>query len=143
MARTIEQLNDIFDRTSGKCHICHGTLAWSNYGKHGRRGAWEVDHSRARARGGSERGQNLFPAHTDCNRSKRDGSTRAARARFGMTRVPLSHRRRTEARIVNGLGGAGLGAMFGGVLFGRAGAWIGAVVVGALGASTDPDDLGW
>jgi hypothetical protein len=56
------ELNSIFDRTRGKCHICHATLAFSNYGQRGRRGAWTVDHPIALANGGSHHGNNLFQA---------------------------------------------------------------------------------
>jgi len=35
-----EELEYVFDRTAGQCHICHGKLAFSNYALNGRRGAW-------------------------------------------------------------------------------------------------------
>lgn len=64
------ELDRIFTTTAGRCHLCHRRLARKNYGADGQRGAWEVDHSLPRARGGSDHGNNLRPAHIACNRSK-------------------------------------------------------------------------
>ena len=51
MARafTVDVREQVFDRTDGKCHICHRRVAWKNYGEPGARGALEVDHSVPRA----------------------------------------------------------------------------------------------
>jgi hypothetical protein len=38
-------LNAIYDRTSGYCHIFHRKLVFTNYGIVGAKGAWEVEHS--------------------------------------------------------------------------------------------------
>jgi len=81
MAYTEEELNDIYDKNDGYCHICGKKLAFTNYGIVGARGAWEVDHSVPRSRGGSNLMRNLLPACISCNRSKGDSSTRTARAR--------------------------------------------------------------
>lgn len=70
MSYTVEQLDLIYQRTSGKCHLCHDPLARSNYARFGERGAWEVEHSVPRARGGTDRLNNLYAAHICCNRSK-------------------------------------------------------------------------
>jgi hypothetical protein len=37
-----QKLNAIYDKTGGRCHICHDKLAFSNYGLFGARGAWEI-----------------------------------------------------------------------------------------------------
>jgi len=70
MAFSSEQLNQIYNRTSGYCHICHKKLAFKNYGVFGARGAWEVEHSNPQAKGGTNRLNNLYPACITCNRSK-------------------------------------------------------------------------
>lgn len=106
---TDENLDDIFDSTSGKCHICGKQLARSNRGAHGARGAWHVDHSLPRARGGSDALRNLKPACIRCNCSKQDGCNQSARARHGRSRAPLSRKRRAEVRNRNGIVGVGVG----------------------------------
>ncbi|MDP3573860.1 MAG: HNH endonuclease, partial [Archangium sp.] len=126
----------IFDRSSGYCHICTSRLSFRNYAQEGQSGAWHVDHSIPRSRGGSDRLSNLYPACIDCNRDKSDGSTRAARARNGVTRAPLSRRQAEEARKENTLFGAGLLGipilLMGGPVAGAL-----AAVVGGLLVTTD------
>lgn len=139
MAYTDEQLNDIYDRTSGKCHICHKKLAFTNYANPGARGAWEVEHSQPRASGGTNRRNNLYAACISCNRSKRAGSTRAARRRNGTTHAPLNRERRAAARLRSAVVGAGIGAVAGRALLGRGGGWVGGLFGAAIGHDRDPD----
>lgn len=106
-----EQLEAIFDKTDGDCHICRKRLAFSNYGQFGRRGAWEVEHSNARANGGTHSLNNLYAAHIRCNRSKGKCSTRSARARHGYRCAPLSQKRK-EQNAWTGAGMAALCAVF-------------------------------
>jgi 5-methylcytosine-specific restriction endonuclease McrA len=94
---TKPQRRAIYDSTGGYCHLCHGKVAWTSYGKHGNRGAWEVDHSVARANGGSDRMPNLRPACTSCNREKQDMTTRGYRARSDLTCAPPSREHRRSA----------------------------------------------
>ena len=138
MGYSDDQLNDIFDRSGGDCHLCGKRLAFKNYGKHGARGAWEVDHSKVRSRGGTDRLNNLYPACIGCNRSKRDNSTRAARRSNGLSRSPLSTARRKQARKENTLRGAIGGAMAGGVVGGPIGAFAGAIFGGLIGNESRP-----
>jgi len=63
-------LRYIFDKTNGYCYHCRKKLAWKNYGVVGVRGAWEVDHSNPRAKGGTDYIRNLIPSCISCNRSK-------------------------------------------------------------------------
>lgn len=140
MSWTNEQLDHIFERTSGKCHLCHVRVARKNYGVVGARGAWHVDHSVARARGGTDTLGNLLPAHIRCNCSKGAGTNRSTRARHGKRRAPLSRARRTQAKAVNGAIGAGLCAAIGGAVAGKPGAWIGGLIGAAIGSSVDPDN---
>jgi len=139
MAYTNEHLNNIYDRTNGKCHLCHKKLAFTNYARPGARGAWEVEHSRPRACGGTNRRCNLYPACISCNRAKRAGSARSARSRNGTTRAPLNRERRAAARFGNAAAGAGIGALAGRALLGPGGGWVGGVFGAAIGHDRDPD----
>ena len=53
-------LRRIYDKTTGRCHICGKRLSLANYGLLGERGAWEVEHSNPRAKGGRDHMNNLF-----------------------------------------------------------------------------------
>ena len=140
MSYTDEELSAIYDKTDGRCHLCKKKLAFSNYFKPGRRGAWEVDHSNPKAAGGSNRWNNLLPACIPCNRSKQDGSTRAFRTAHGFTRRPMSSAERRQARtkraVVGGFSGTVIGARVGGPV----GAVIGGVLGTVLGKSLESDD---
>ena len=85
-----DRINEIFDRTSGKCHLCHKKLSFKNYGHPGDRGAWEIEHSVPRACGGSDRINNLYAACISCNRAKGARTTRSMRLRRGLTRAPVA-----------------------------------------------------
>ncbi len=111
---TKPQLREIYDRTGGECHIYHKKLAFTNHGDHREKGAWEVDHSVPKAKGGTDHGNNLVPACTTCNRSKQDRATRTARAWSGETKRPPSReKRREDQRFWNTVKviGVGLGAL--------------------------------
>lgn len=109
MAFDNDALERIFDRTDGHCHICRRKLAFTNYGQAGRRGAWELEHSNARANGGTDRLNNLYPAHITCNRSKGDRSSRSVRAEHGYRSAPLSAHAKQQNAMKGGLVGAALG----------------------------------
>lgn len=138
MAFSYEQLNQIYDRTSGYCHICHKKLAFKNYGILGARGAWEVEHSNPRAKGGTNRLNNLFPACISCNRSKGASSTTSARAKNGKSRAPLSTEKRKSAKAENAIAGSVAGAALGS-LAGPVGVLVGAVVGAHIGHKMNPD----
>ncbi len=55
-----QQLNFIYDRTHGCCHICHRKLSFKNYGIHGSRGGWHVEHSIPKAKDGTDHLNNLY-----------------------------------------------------------------------------------
>lgn len=139
MAFNEEVLNQIYERTSGYCHICHKKLAFKNYGKLGARAAWEVEHSIPQAKGGSDRINNLYPACISCNRSKGASSTASARAKNGKTRAPLSLEKRKNAKTGNAVAGGTLGAMVGGAMAGPVGAFLGACVGATFGHKQNPD----
>jgi len=112
-----EELSHIYERTDGHCHICRKKLSFINYGCFGSKGAWEVEHSNAKARGGTDYKRNLYPACIPCNRQKRDGTTRTARGQHGFKHAPLSKAKKREVRgnnavllgIVGGLAGSIVG----------------------------------
>jgi len=140
MSYSTDELEDIFDRTDGRCHICGGPLAFCNYGLFGRRGAWEVEHSNARANGGTSRRNNLYAAHITCNRRKRAGSTRAARAEYRRMAAPYSKAKRAAVRDKNTAIGAVIGGFSAKVLGASdRDALIYAVVGGAIGRKLEPD----
>jgi 5-methylcytosine-specific restriction endonuclease McrA len=121
----------IYRRTDGFCHLCHKKLALKHYARAGARGAWEIEHSVPRARGGTDHGNNLYAACISCNRSKGKRSTRTARRHHGQTRAPYGRRRKAGVRLGNALAGAGLGAGLGLIL--GPGAWLAGALFGGLG----------
>ena len=133
MAYDTERLNLIFDKTDGNCHICHKRLVFKNYDQFGARGAWEVEHSKPQAAGGTHHLNNLFPACISCNRAKGVGSTRSARSAHGHTRAPYSLEEKAKIRNRNTIVGATSGAVVGGAVAGPVGAVVGAMVGGAAG----------
>ena len=87
------ELEHIFLKTNGACHICHGQegpIAWQNYGRRDTEDGWEVDHVKAAARGGSDKIRNMRAAHWQCNASRQDTHFLAARAQYGVRRGPRS-----------------------------------------------------
>jgi 5-methylcytosine-specific restriction endonuclease McrA len=74
-----EELVYIYYKTNGYCRLCDRKLSLVNYNRPGRRGAWHVDHSNPRSRGGTDYLRNLFPACIGCNQVKSDFSSRTAR----------------------------------------------------------------
>jgi 5-methylcytosine-specific restriction endonuclease McrA len=133
-----EQRNDIYDRTSGYCHICRKKLAFNNYGRFGAKGAWEVEHSKPQSRGGTNRLNNLYAACVSCNRSKNNSSTRTARGAYGNRKAPLSTEARKRAKAGNAVAGGVLGAIAG-LVFGPGGAIIGGAIGAKLGHKKNPD----
>lgn len=107
MKREETELRAIYDRTEGQCHICRKRLSFCNYGLYGKKGAWEVEHSIAQARGGTHHGNNLFAACISCNRCKGDSSSRAARQQHGYQCAPYSARKRKRNATI----GAGIGSL--------------------------------
>jgi len=134
-----ETLRTIYAKTNGLCHLCWKSIAFSNYGAHGRRGGWEVDHSIALSEGGTDHLNNLFPAHTSCNRSKQALSSRSARSANGRSRAPLSAEAARRAKIGSALSGAFAGGMLGARLGGPAGFWIGAIAGALVGIEANPE----
>ena len=127
----------IYYRTDGYCHICHSKLSLTNYGAVGERGAWEVEHSRPRARGGTDHGNNLYAACISCNRDKSDSSTRTSRRWHGNTRAPLSKVTKKKIRGENAVACGVIGGLVG-LVGGPVGAAIGAAIGASVGKSIKP-----
>jgi len=134
-----EQLKSIFDRTSGYCHICRKQLAFTNYGKKGNRGAWEVEHSKPKAKGGTNHLNNLYAACIPCNRDKGVVTTRTARTHHGTSSAPLSREKRENAKTINAAKGAAIGGFVGSFL-GPLGTAAGAALGAKLGYNQNPDN---
>ena len=135
MSYSQQKLRKIFESTTGRCHLCHNPLQFEEYADE-----WEVDHSKAKANGGTDHGNNLYPACKSCNRARRDRPASKVRKENGITGIPLSRKQRRKEKKQNGLAYGGLGALVGGLLAGGpAGLVIGAAVGGSLGYSKDPD----
>lgn len=134
-----EQLDRIYRKTSGYCHLCHTKLSRKHHGQRGKRGAWHVDHSVPRAKGGTDHPNNLKPACISCNLEKSDQTTRTARGRNGKSRAPLSTEKRKQAKNENAFLGAVGGGVAGFAVAGPVGAIVGAVTGACVGSSANPD----
>ena len=134
-----DQLSRIYDRTDGYCHLCYKKLSFSNYARSGFRGAWEVEHSIPRSRGGTDHPNNLYAACIPCNREKAICASRTVRSWNGRARAPRCRIRKTAIRRSNTAKGAALGALIGS--FGGAPGVIICSAIGAkIGSQIDPND---
>lgn len=138
MAFSKVEKRKIYNRTSGKCHICGKKLSFENYGFQGLKSAWEVEHSNPKSIGGTNRLNNLYASCITCNRSKNNNSTRSARARYGRTKAPLSKDKRKIEKKNNSILGGLIGGIIGSVV-GPTGAVIGAAIGAKIGFDKDPD----
>lgn len=133
------ELRKIYDRTTGYCHICWKKLAFSNYGQMYSKGAWEVEHSNPKSKGGTNRLNNLYASCIKCNRSKNNRSTRSARAKYGRNRAPLSKDKRKVAKKSNATNYGIIGGLIG-TIAGPVGAAIGAAFGAKIGYDKNPDE---
>ena len=137
MAYDNQTLKAVFAKTDGKCHICHKRVCFKNYGLQGARGAWHVDDSLPRGKGGAYHFNNYLPAHIRCNLAKSTRCNRTVRSRYNHTRAPLSATRKEKLRRRNAAIGAGIGTL----LFAATGpvGWLGTAASALIGHSLDPD----
>lgn len=135
MSYSREELNRIHQKTSGRCHLCGGELDFDSYGE-----GWEVDHSRPKSKGGTEHGNNLYPAHTSCNRARQDRPASAIREQNGLERPLLSRKQRKKRRKTNAVTWGGVAAIAGGMLAGPPGAVMAGAVGAFAGHEQDPDE---
>lgn len=134
-----QQLDSIYRRSTGYCHLCHKKLSRKNYGARGKRGAWHVEHSNPQSKGGTHHMNNLFAACIQCNCDKSNGTTRTARAGNGKTCAPLAPEKRKRAKLENGLAGAIAGGWAGAAMAGPLGGVVGALAGACIGSSQNPD----
>lgn len=139
MRYTDEQLDEIIGRTDGRCHICGRMVCRNNYGNLGQRGAWEVEHSNPRSKGGGDRLSNLYAAHISCNREKGTVTSRTARRWNGRTKAPLSKEKKAQIQNRNRWGWGAAGALYGAAVGGPAGLVVGGLVGAFLGDQISPD----
>lgn len=138
MTHDAEMLQKIFNKTDGKCHICHKGICLKNHGVNGARGAWHVDHSVPRSKGGADHLNNYLPAHIRCNLARSNKRNRTARQRFGKTRAPLSAVRKNQLRKRNALIAAAIGTLaFAGT--GPIGWLLGTSISALVGHSLQPE----
>lgn len=119
MSYTEIKLKAIPEKTDHRCHLCRERLYLEDYNQ-----TWEVDHSRPRARGGSDSMLNLFPACKSCNRSKQDRSSGSYRRRKGYAYKPLSSKKRGHRGVFGGLVGLLLGSAVGAPFLGGLAGWL-------------------
>jgi 5-methylcytosine-specific restriction endonuclease McrA len=137
MINDTKKLQRIYAKTDGYCHVCHKKLSFCNYGVYGTKGAWQIDHSKAKANGGSDHLNNLYAACIKCNSDKGVISARLARAQKGKRRAPYSKLRKQELRDDNTAAGIIIGGIAGSVL-GPAGTLIGSLIGGIVGDESSP-----
>ena len=70
MDHTPTQLRSIYNKTKGHCAYCGKKLSFINYANYEHRLVWEIDHSIAKAKGGTNYFRNLQPSCVPCNRTK-------------------------------------------------------------------------
>ena len=131
-------LRKIYDRTDGRCHICGKKLSFINYGKKDERGAWEVDHSHPRSKGGGDHLNNLRACCVPCNRTKGTCTSQTARSWFDRKKAPLSKIKRKEVKYTNAIFG-GIAGLIIGLCVSPLFALIGVAVGGKIGYDVDPD----
>ena len=134
-----ERLQQIYRKTDGYCHICHIKLSFSNYGVHGAKGAWHIEHSKAKANGGSNHFYILFPACISCNIEKGVKHTRTARAKYGNTRAPYSKAKKEALKNNNTTRGVLVGGGIGLTIGGPFGGLIGSIIGGLIGNNNSPN----
>jgi hypothetical protein len=130
-------LDSIYAKTGGYCHLCHKKLSRVNYGNSSGKGAWHVEHSLAKASGGTNHLNNLFAACISCNIEKGTRSARSVRMSKGKTGVPMSvaQRKRAQAKEDNTVTGILAGGLLG-LRFGAFGALVGGIVGGIIGSES-------
>ncbi len=109
-----------------------------NYAYSGRRGAWEVEHSKPRVKGGSDYHRNLYPACISCNCEKGTATTKTARSWHGRKRAPLSKEKKKETQTSN----TAIGEFIGGIIGLFIAPWVGLAglfIGSSVGYNINPD----
>lgn len=131
------RLKQIYAKTDGYCHLCHKKLSLKNYNKRNCRGNWHIEHSKAKANGGTSHLNNLYPACISCNLEKGTKHTKTVRKKKGLTRAPYSKTKKEGIRATNTLKGTAAGVIAGSP-FGPLGMFIGGTIGAIFGNSNSP-----
>src|SRR6185436_16665560 len=118
-------LDIVYRKTDGYCHLCHKKLSRSNYGIHGAKAAWHIEHSNPRAKGGTDHLNNLYPACINCNIEKGTLHTKTIRKPNGVSRAPYSKEKKNRIRQNNKAAGTLIGGGIGLAILGPLGALVG------------------
>ena len=78
----------------------------------GKKGAWQVEHSVPRSKGGPDHLNTLFAACVSCKLRQEQQDDSAARGWNGKRCAPLNREKRKQAKFDNGLAGAIAGGYF-------------------------------
>lgn len=84
---TKDELKSIYSRCKGACDICDQPIVFQAYGRLDHPGGWQVDHSKAIARGGTNHPNNLVASHIRCNLKKGSRPRAEARSEFRQERA--------------------------------------------------------
>ena len=133
-----DTLRSVFRKTDGQCHLTGLRLAFKNYASFGERGAWEIEHSVPRSRGGTDHLNNLYPASISANRAKGNSTTRAVRSQYGLICAPLSNERKQAVAESNAWKGLACGALIG-MPFGPVAVGLLAALGALIGSNADTE----
>ena len=134
-----ERLQKIYRKTDGYCHLCHCKLSFTNYGSYGTKGAWHIEHSKAKFNGGSNHMNNLYAACISCNIDKGTKHTKTIRAQNGITRAPYSKAKKSQIKNDNTASGAVIGSGIGFAVAGPVGGIFGSIVGALIGIENSPN----
>ncbi len=134
-----ERLQKIYQKTNGNCHLCHKKLSFTNYGVRGLKGAWHIEHSVPKAKGGTDNLNNLYAACIKCNIDKGTKPAKSIRNKNGVSRAPYSKNKIVSIKNNNTAGGALIGGGLGFAIGGPIGSLIGGIVGGAIGNHNSPN----
>ena len=127
----------IFYKTLGFCHLCHSKLSFNSYGIHREKGAWHVEHSIPKARGGTEHLNNLYPSCIDCNLQKGVQRTSTVRYSNGVSRAPYSKKKIRQIKNERQTSGGVIGAFIGSIA-GPGGTFLGTILGSLIGGDSCP-----
>lgn len=137
MKFTEQQLRKIFEKTDGYCHLCHKKLAFKNRGKNGERGAWHVEHTNAKANGGTDHLNNLMASCISCNLEKGVRPVKVIRSKKAVSRAPYSKKKKEILKKQNITTGYILGGVLGSTI-GPVGMFLGSTFGGLIGEENSP-----
>lgn len=133
-----QQLRKIFEKTDGYCHLCHKKLAFKNRGKYGERGAWHVEHTKAKAIGGTDHLNNLMASCISCNLEKGVWPAKVIRYKKAVARAPYSKKMKEYLKKQNITTGYILGGVLGSTI-GPVGMILGSTFGGLIGRVNSPN----